>query len=89
VTTGSKAFDELLGLCPIPFFLICAKGGGVETQSITEGDPSLMSNFNGIVFGEFRTGKTQLCHTMCVTSQLPASMGGGNGKVAFIGKAHK
>ncbi len=30
-------------------------GGGVETGSITE------------IFGEFRTGKTQLCHTLCVT----------------------
>jgi len=47
-------------------------GGGVETMCITE------------VFGEFRTGKTQLCHTLCVTSQLPTSMGGGNGKVAYI-----
>ena len=27
-------------------------GGGIETQSITE------------AFGEFRTGKTQLCHTL-------------------------
>lgn len=36
------------------------------------------------VFGEFRTGKTQLCHTMCVTAQLPTAMGGGNGKVAYI-----
>ena len=63
-------------------------GGGIETQSITE------------VFGEFRTGKTQLCHTvrtffffffpffkfiiffpsqLCVTSQLPEELGGGNG----------
>jgi len=31
-------------------------GGGVETGSITE------------VFGEFRTGKTQLCHTLAVTT---------------------
>jgi meiotic recombination protein DMC1 len=22
-------------------------------------------------FGEFRTGKTQLAHTLCVTTQLP------------------
>jgi RecA/RadA recombinase len=43
-------------------------GGGIESLSITE------------VFGEFRTGKTQLCHTLCVTSQLPTEMGGGNGK---------
>jgi meiotic recombination protein DMC1 len=48
------------------------KGGGIETMSITE------------VFGEFRTGKTQLCHTLCVASQLPMNMGGGNGKVAYI-----
>jgi meiotic recombination protein DMC1 len=47
-------------------------GGGIETMSITE------------VFGEFRTGKTQLCHTLCVTAQLPLEMNGGNGKVAFI-----
>lgn len=33
--------------------------GGIETGSITE------------MFGEFRTGKTQLCHTLCVTCQLP------------------
>ena len=30
-------------------------GSGIETGSITE------------LFGEFRTGKTQLCHTLCVT----------------------
>lgn len=59
ITTGSTAFDELLG-------------GGIETMSITE------------VFGEFRCGKTQLCHTLCVTSQLPTDMNGGNGKVVYI-----
>ncbi|KAJ3180829.1 Meiotic recombination protein dmc1 [Gaertneriomyces sp. JEL0708] len=47
-------------------------GGGVQTMSITE------------AFGEFRTGKTQLSHTLCVTAQLPIAMGGGNGKAAFI-----
>jgi meiotic recombination protein DMC1 len=47
-------------------------GGGIETQSITE------------AFGEFRTGKTQLSHTLCVTAQLPRSMGGGQGKVIYI-----
>eukprot|EP00999_Lentomonas_sp_LEN2_P002660 NODE_536_length_1386_cov_108.259730_g501_i0.p1 GENE.NODE_536_length_1386_cov_108.259730_g501_i0~~NODE_536_length_1386_cov_108.259730_g501_i0.p1 ORF type:complete len:353 (-),score=72.66 NODE_536_length_1386_cov_108.259730_g501_i0:227-1285(-) len=46
--------------------------GGVETMSITE------------MFGEFRSGKTQLCHTICVTSQLPREMRGGNGKVAYV-----
>ncbi|KAG1693383.1 hypothetical protein DVH05_023469 [Phytophthora capsici] len=47
-------------------------GGGIETMSVTE------------VHGEFRTGKTQLCHTLCVTAQLPRSRGGGAGKVAFV-----
>lgn len=47
--------------------------GGIESASITE------------VFGEFRTGKSQLCMTLCVTAQLPQSHGGGNGKVIFIG----
>ncbi|KAA8499085.1 Meiotic recombination protein DMC1/LIM15-like [Porphyridium purpureum] len=47
-------------------------GGGIESASITE------------AFGEFRCGKTQLSHTLCVTAQLPREAGGGNGKVAFI-----
>lgn len=33
------------------------------------------------VYGEFRCGKTQLCHTMCMTAQLPRDMGGAEGKV--------
>ena len=36
------------------------------------------------VFGEFRTGKTQLAHTLCVTAQLSKEDGGGAGKVAYI-----
>lgn len=32
----------------------------------------------------YRTGKTQIAHTLCVSTQLPFSMGGGNGKVAYI-----
>jgi len=47
-------------------------GGGMETGSITE------------MFGEFRCGKTQLCHTLCVTCQLPQSQGGGEGKAMYI-----
>lgn len=46
--------------------------GGFETGSITE------------IFGEFRTGKTQLCHQLCVTCQLPVDRGGGEGKALFI-----
>ena len=47
-------------------------GGGIETGSITE------------IFGEFRTGKSQLCHMLCVTSQLGLDQGGGEGKALFI-----
>ena len=47
-------------------------GGGFESNSITE------------LFGEFRTGKTQICHTLCVTCQLPRSSGGGEGKAIYI-----
>lgn len=46
--------------------------GGISTMSTTE------------VFGEFRTGKTQLSHTLCVTTQLPVNEGGAAGKVAYI-----
>lgn len=35
-------------------------------------------------YGEFRCGKTQLCMTACVTTQLPVEEGGGAGKVAYI-----
>ncbi|GMH42002.1 hypothetical protein BSKO_09921 [Bryopsis sp. KO-2023] len=47
-------------------------GGGFETKAITE------------IFGEYRTGKTQLCMTLCVTTQMPMEMGGGAGKVAYV-----
>lgn len=46
--------------------------GGIETGSLTE------------LFGEFRTGKTQLCHTLAVTCQLPIDQGGGEGKCLYI-----
>ena len=47
-------------------------GGGFETGSITE------------IFGEFRSGKTQICHTLAVTCQLPISQGGGEGRCLYI-----
>lgn len=59
VTTGAKAFDDILG-------------GGVETGSITE------------AYGEFRTGKTQLSHTLAVTCQLGYESGGGQGKCIYL-----
>ncbi|KAF9579443.1 recombinase rad51, partial [Lunasporangiospora selenospora] len=47
-------------------------GGGIETGAITE------------LFGEFRTGKSQLCHMLAVTCQLPTAMNGGEGKCLYI-----
>lgn len=41
-------------------------------------------NLESEVYGEYRTGKTQLAHTMCVLSQLPQELGGAAGKVAYI-----
>lgn len=46
--------------------------GGIETGSITE------------IFGEFRTGKSQLAHMLCVTCQLPLDQGGAEGKAMYI-----
>jgi hypothetical protein len=37
--------------------------------------------FVPLVYGEFRTGKTQLAHTMSVVAQLPPELGGASGKV--------
>jgi DNA repair protein RadA len=46
--------------------------GGLETQALTE------------VYGEFGSGKTQFCHTMCVTVQKPKEEGGLDGTVLYI-----
>lgn len=40
------------------------------------------------IFGEFRTGKTQLSHTLCVTAQMPGQNGYMGGKVMFIDTEH-
>jgi DNA repair protein RadA len=47
-------------------------GGGVETQAITE------------LFGEFGSGKTQICHQLAVNVQLPEDEGGLNGSAIII-----
>ncbi len=47
-------------------------GGGVETQAITE------------LFGEFGSGKTQICHQLAVNVQLPKDQGGLEGAVIVI-----
>ena len=47
-------------------------GGGLETQTITE------------FYGEYGSGKSQLCHQMCVNVQLPQERGGLNGSALYI-----
>jgi DNA repair protein RadA len=46
--------------------------GGIETGSVTE------------IFGEYRTGKTQLAHQLCVNIQLPYEDGGLEGSALYI-----
>ncbi|XP_031499805.1 DNA repair protein RAD51 homolog [Nymphaea colorata] len=46
--------------------------GGIKTGSITE------------IYRESCSGKTQLCHTLCVTCQLPLDRGGGEGKAMYV-----
>jgi len=47
-------------------------GGGLETKAVTE------------VYGEFGTGKTQLCHTLCVMVQQDTLAGGLDAKALYI-----
>ena len=47
-------------------------GGGIETRAVTE------------VYGEFGTGKTQLCHTLCVMVQQARQEGGLEGGAIYI-----
>ena len=47
-------------------------GSGVETGSLIE------------FFGEFRTGKTQVCHQLCVNVQLPKEQGGLEGNALYV-----
>jgi DNA repair protein RadA len=47
-------------------------GGGVETGGLTE------------FFGEYRTGKTQIMHELCVHVQLNKNEGGLQGKALYI-----
>ncbi|MHA1269927.1 MAG: DNA repair and recombination protein RadA [Candidatus Helarchaeota archaeon] len=46
--------------------------GGIETRAIFE------------TFGEFRTGKTQIAHQLCITVQLPKEEGGIEGSACYI-----
>jgi len=47
-------------------------GGGLETGCVTE------------FFGEFRTGKTQIAHQLCVNVQLAREKGGLEGRALYI-----
>jgi DNA repair protein RadA len=47
-------------------------GGGMETQTITE------------FYGEYGSGKSQLCHQLCVNVQLPPERGGLNGAALYV-----
>ena len=47
-------------------------GGGVESQSITE------------FYGEYGSGKSQICHQLCVNVQLPPEQGGLGGAALYI-----
>ncbi|MCL4519216.1 MAG: DNA repair and recombination protein RadA [Thaumarchaeota archaeon] len=46
--------------------------GGIETQAVTE------------FYGEFGSGKTQICHTLCVQVQTPREQGGLGSKAVYI-----
>jgi DNA repair protein RadA len=46
--------------------------GGIETQAMSE------------IAGEFGSGKSQLCYTLCVTGNMPAEEEGLGGNVIFI-----
>lgn len=91
---GARLSTQSLAVC-VPL-LLCANTcsspalqGGIISQSITEGTSHLLSfseqlhALQIIVYGEFRTGKTQMAHTMSVIAQLPPDMGGASGKVAI------
>ena len=98
LTTGANALDAILGggietasvtelfggtkgilrlfskvICAVLRVLIC----------ISSLIPYLLFIFI-FYYIEFRTGKTQIAHTMCVSTQLSFEMSGGQGKVIYI-----
>jgi len=46
--------------------------GGIETQAVTE------------FYGEFGSGKSQVCHTLCVMARQPIELGGLDGNTIYI-----
>lgn len=47
-------------------------GGGLETQTITE------------FYGEYGSGKSQICHQLCINVQLPLQQGGLNAGALYV-----
>jgi len=74
LTTGCSSLDRLL----IPGAMVVGPladpdfKGGIETEAITE------------FYGEYGSGKSQICHQLAVTAQLPISEGGLGGKTLYI-----
>jgi len=74
-TTAEKILDqrkEIKRLTTGSEQLDAIIGGGLETRAIVE------------VYGEFRTGKTQIAHQLCVTVQLPHDQGGFEASALYI-----
>jgi DNA repair protein RadA len=46
--------------------------GGIETQAVTE------------FYGEFGSGKSQVCHTLCAMARQPVELGGLDGNTIYI-----
>ena len=66
-----KQREEVVRLTTRSKALDALLGGGVESQAILE------------LVGEYGSGKTQICHTLCVTVQLPNGVGGLNGGALY------
>jgi DNA repair protein RadA len=64
-----KDIRKLTTGCPSLDYLL---KGGMETQSLTE------------FYGEFGTGKSQICHQLCITVQLREEQGGLEGTALYI-----
>jgi DNA repair protein RadA len=59
-----KLFRCTTGSKKLDIFLAASDGGGIETQALTE------------IAGEYGTGKSQLCYTLCVTANTKKENGG-------------
>ncbi|HET8719832.1 MAG TPA: DNA repair and recombination protein RadA [Candidatus Nitrosotenuis sp.] len=74
-TTATEIYKRRLDIGKITTGTECLDhllDGGLETQALTE------------VYGEFGSGKTQFCLTMCVMAQKPKEEGGLGGGVLYI-----